>query len=183
MNAEVNRPDRDRNELDEQVGGSDDEHADDDQPVDELSALQAKADENWDLYLRATAELDNVQKRAARDIEHAHKFAIERFAQDLLAVADSLEMALAASGEASVDSLVEGNVATQKLLYSVLQRFGVEQVDPEGEPFDPNLHEAMTTQPSAVAEPGTILTVFQKGYLLNGRLLRPARVVVAADDR
>lgn len=147
---------------------------------DPLVELQAKADENWDKYLRAAAELENVRKRAARDVENAHKFALERFAADLLTVCDSLEMALAAD-EASADSLKAGSEATMKQLTSVLQRFGVEELNPEGEPFDPAVHEAMTMQPSDEQEPGSVLTVFQKGYALNGRLLRPARVVVAAE--
>ena len=90
-------------------------------------------------------------------------------------------MALQAEGEPSVESLKEGSEATLKLLTSTLQRFGVEELDPHGEPFDPNQHEAMTMQPSADVEPGSVVTVFQKGYALNGRLLRPARVVVAAE--
>ena len=90
-------------------------------------------------------------------------------------------MALAAEGTPSVESLQEGSEATLKLLETVMQRFGIEQLDPQGEPFDPNLHEAMTMQPSEGAEPGSVITVFQKGYALNGRLLRPARVVVAAE--
>lgn len=143
--------------------------------------LQAKVDENWDKYLRAAAELENVRKRAARDVEHAHKFALERFASELLAVLDSLEMGLAAGEAADVESLLEGKEATLKQLRTVMERFGVEEVEPLGEPFDPELHEAMTVQPSPDAEPGSVLTVFQKGYTLNGRLLRPARVVVAAD--
>ncbi|MDH4073604.1 MAG: nucleotide exchange factor GrpE [Gammaproteobacteria bacterium] len=146
-----------------------------------LSELKAKADENWDRYVRASAELENVRKRAVRDVENAHKFALERFAADLLAVCDSLEMALAAGSEAGVESYREGTEATLKLMGSVLQRYGIEEVDPQGEPFDPTQHEAMTLQPSAEAEPGSVLTVFQKGYALNGRLLRPARVVVAAE--
>jgi len=177
MNTEPER-------ADEDVAASEtDEAAVDDTAAasDELAGLQAKADENWDRYLRTAAELENVRKRAARDVEHAHKFALERFASDLLAVCDSLEMALIADGEPSVESLKEGSEATLKLLISTLQRFGIEELDPEGEPFDPNLHEAMTMQPSADVEPGSVVTVFQKGYALNGRLLRPARVVVAAE--
>lgn len=144
-------------------------------------ALQAKVDENWDKYLRAAAELENVRKRTARDIENAHKFALERFATELLAVRDSLEMGLSTADKSDAGSLVEGSEATLKLLASTMERFGVEEVDPEGEPFDPSRHEAMTTQPSTEVEPGTVITVYQKGYLLNGRLLRPARVVVAAE--
>ena len=142
--------------------------------------LQAKVDENWEKYLRAAADLENVRKRAARDVENAHKFALERFANELLAVRDSLEMGLAAGEDADVESLRQGKEATLQQLTSIMARFGVEEVDPQGEPFDPAMHEAMTIQPSADVEPGSVLTVFQKGYALNGRLLRPARVVVAA---
>jgi molecular chaperone GrpE len=149
--------------------------------ADLVAELQARVDENWDKYVRAVAELENVRKRASRDVENAHKFALERFATDLLAVSDSLEMALAADEDASVESFRQGTEATLKLLSTIMQRFGVEELDPLGEPFDPNLHEAMTMQPSDTAEPGSVLTVFQKGYTLNGRLLRPARVVVAAE--
>ncbi len=146
---------------------------------DPLADARAKADENWDKYVRMAAELENVRKRAARDVEKAHKFALERIAADLLEVRDSLEMAVSAGEESSFESLLAGNVTTLKLLTTVMQRYGVEDIDPLGEPFDPNCHEAMTMQPSADAEPDSILTVFQKGYALNGRLLRPARVVVA----
>jgi len=143
--------------------------------------LLAKVDENWEKYLRAAAELENVRKRAGRDVENARKFALERFASELLAVRDSLEMGLAAGEDADVESLRKGKEATLKLLTTVMERFGVEEVDPQGEPFDPTLHEAMTMQPSDELEPGSVLTVFQKGYALNGRLLRPARVVVVAE--
>lgn len=141
---------------------------------------QAKAEENWNRYLRAAAETENVRKRAARDVENARKYALEGFGRDLLDVRDSLEMGLAAADGAETDSLREGSEATLKLLATVMERFGIEQVDPLGEPFDPELHEAMTMQPSADAEPNSVLAVIQKGYVLNGRLLRPARVVVAA---
>ncbi len=150
-------------------------------PESVVAALQAKADENWQKYLRAAAELENVRKRAARDVENAHKFALERLAVELLAVRDSLEMGLAAGDDADVESLRQGKEATLKQLVTIMERFGVEELDPQGEPFDPGLHEAMTMQPSADLEPGSVLTVIQKGYALNGRLLRPARVVVAAE--
>ena len=145
------------------------------------AALQVKADENWQKYLRAAAELENVRKRAARDVENAHKFALERLAVELLAVRDSLEMGLAAGDDADVESLRQGKEATLKQLVTIMERFGVEELDPQGEPFDPALHEAMTMQASADLEPGSVLTVIQKGYALNGRLLRPARVVVVAE--
>ena len=143
--------------------------------------LKALADENFDKYLRAAAELENVRKRATRDVENAHRFALERFCSELLAVKDSLEMGLAAADKADAQSLLEGKKATLKLLTATMERFGVVELNPEGEPFDPQEHEAMTMQPSADVEPGSVLTVFQKGYALNGRLLRPARVVVASD--
>lgn len=146
----------------------------------DVAALQAKADENWERYLRASAETENVRKRAGRDVENAHKFALERFGKELLAVKDTLEMGLAVEG-ASAESLLEGSNATLKLLGSTLERFGIVEVDPEGEPFDPEFHEAISVQPSDNVEPGSVVTVVQKGYTLNGRLLRPAMVIVAAE--
>ena len=150
-------------------------------PESALTEAQAKADENWNLYLRAAAELDNVRKRAARDVENAHKFALESFGRELLAVVDSLEMGLAAADNADADALREGSEATCKLLKTTLERFGISEVDPEGEPFDPELHEAISMMPSPNTEPGSVAQVIQKGYALNGRLLRPARVIVAAE--
>ena len=153
---------------------------------DPIAVLQAKADENWENYLRAAAELENVRKRAARDVDNARKYAIERFGAELLGVRDSLELGLQSDANADAGQIKAGSEATLKLLTTTMERFGVVEIDPQGEPFDPDLHEAMTMQPSAEVEPGTVLTVFQKGYTLNGRLLRPARVVVAeqpADDQ
>ena len=144
-----------------------------------IAELSAKADENWDRYLRTAAELENVRKRATRDVENARRFALERFAGELLNVRDSLELGLATGSEASVEALMAGSTATLKLLNSTMEQFGVVELDPHGEPFDPEFHEAMTMQPSADVEPGSVLAVYQKGYTLNGRLLRPARVVVA----
>ena len=146
-----------------------------------LAELKALADENWDRYLRAAAELENVRKRASRDVEKAHKFALERFCSELLAVKDSLEIGLATADKADVQSLLAGKEATLKLLTTTMERFGVVELNPEGEPFDPQEHEAISMQPSSDVEPGSVLTVFQKGYALNGRLLRPARVVVASE--
>ena len=179
MNGQPDRPDT---ESDEE--NIDAEQAAAETPVDAaptLESLQAKADENWDRYLRAMAEADNIRKRASRDIEHAHKFALENFSKDLLAVKDSLEMGLAAADTADAESLLAGSEATLKLLAGSLERFGISEIDPEGEPFDPERHEAMTMQPSAEVEPGSVLTVIQKGYVLNGRLFRPARVIVASE--
>ena len=151
-------------------------------PQSPLDALQAKADENWDRYLRAVAELENVRKRAAKDVENSRKFALERFARELLTVKDSFEMGLAAAEGETVDSLLEGSAATLKLLSNTLQQFGIVELNPEGEPFDPEFHEAISMQPSTDVEPGSVVTVVQKGYTLNGRLLRPAMVIVAAEQ-
>ena len=187
MNGPSERPEADTADdavsaaANEQAAEEGDESAAKMDPESVEEALQAKADENWQKYLRAAAELENVRKRAARDVENAHKFALERLAVELLAVRDSLEMGLAAGDDADVESLRQGKEATLKQLVTIMERFGVEELDPQGEPFDPALHEAMTMQASADLEPGSVLTVIQKGYALNGRLLRPARVVVVAE--
>ena len=151
--------------------------------VDPLAEAIAKADDNWNKYLRVVAELDNFRKRSARDVEKARLFGVERLAGALLEVADSLEMALEVGDQATVASLLEGNEATLKLLQTVLEKHGIEPVYPEGEPFDPEFHEAMSTVESATAEPDSVVTVVQRGYQLNGRLLRPARVIVARAPR
>jgi molecular chaperone GrpE len=177
-------PDAPRSDAEEAVQAALDAAADAEAAdSDPRSELQAKADEHWNKYLRAVAELDNVRKRAARDVDNARKFALERFSGDLLAVRDSLEMGLAAGDNADAADLRSGGEATLKLLATTMERYGVEEIDPQGEPFDPQFHEAMTMQPSRDVEPGTVLTVFQKGYVLNGRLLRPARVVVAQEPQ
>lgn len=151
------------------------------EPADELSEALARADENWNKYLRLAADMENLRKRAARDTENARKYGVERLASELLVAVDSLEMGLEAGSGASVESLLEGKAATLKLLLGAMEKFDISVIDPEGEPFDPQLHEAMTVQPSDTAEPGSVLVVIQKGYQLNGRLLRPARVVVASE--
>lgn len=144
-----------------------------------LAEAERKAEENWNNYLRLAAELDNVRKRAQRDLEQAYKYALEKFVVELLPVKDSLEMGLGAAGDEAAAGLREGVEMTLKLLADVLAKHGVTEVDPGGETFNPEFHEAMATQPSDEAAPDTVLTVIQKGYLLNGRLLRPARVIVA----
>ena len=149
--------------------------------ADALAAARAEAEDNWSKYLRIVAELDNVRKRSARELEKARNFGVEGLAAELLTVADSLEMALSAGDNAPAETLLEGDRNTLKQLKSVLEKHGVTELFPEGEPFDPELHEAMTAQPSETAEPNTVLTVVQRGYQLNGRLLRPARVIVAKE--
>jgi molecular chaperone GrpE len=145
----------------------------------ELAAAQAALEESQNNYLRLAAELDNVRKRNARELEKARNFGVEGLAGELLSVADSLEMALATGVDAPSETLLEGGRNTLKQLQSVMEKYGITELYPEGEPFDPELHEAMTMQPSDTAEPDTVLTVVQRGYQLNGRLLRPARVIVA----
>jgi molecular chaperone GrpE len=180
MSAERKRPEVDDETVDAAPETSEQEAPEEAGELT-LEALQAKADENWNLYLRAAAELENVRKRATRDVENAHKFALENFGRDLLTVVDSLEMGLAAADNADAQALREGSEATCKLLKTTLERFGISEVNPEGEPFDPELHEAMSMMPAPNVEPGSVAQVIQKGYALNGRLLRPARVIVAAE--
>jgi molecular chaperone GrpE len=184
MNGQPDRPadDAEQAEVTEQADAAEPEMGADssDDPEARIATLQAKADENWDRYLRAAAETENVRKRAVRDVEHARKYALEAFSKEVLAVRDSFELGLEAADSADAASLAEGSKATLKLLITTLERFGINEVDPLGEPFDPELHQAISVQPSAEAEPGSVLIVVQKGYSLNGRLLRPAMVVVSA---
>lgn len=131
--------------------------------------------------LRAQAEIQNVRRRAERDVESAHKFALEKFAADLLSVADSLERGLATldAGDDALKPAREGLELTLKVLLDVFARYNLEQVDPQGQPFNPEHHEAMTMVAVPDAEPNSVIDVLEKGYLLNGRLIRPARVVVS----
>jgi molecular chaperone GrpE len=145
----------------------------------ELAEAQGLAAQHRDQLLRAAAELDNIRKRAARDIEQAHRYALEKIAQELLPVRDSLELAAASAATADAASLAAGQQATLKLLARTFEKFAINVIEPTGEPFDPQRHEAMVAQVSATAEPDSVLQVVQKGYELNGRLLRPARVIVA----
>jgi molecular chaperone GrpE len=144
-----------------------------------LADAEAKAQENWNNYLRAVAELENFRKRVARDLENAHKFGLEKFAAELLEVRDSLELGLEAGDKADARSLLAGKEATLRLLTKAFEKQGIAEINPVGAPFDPQLHEAIAMQESATAEPNAVLQVVQKGYQLNGRLLRPARVIVA----
>ena len=150
----------------------------------ELTAARAQAaSQQRDLTLRAAAELENLRKRTARDVEQAHKFALDKFALELLPVRDSLERAVASGATADTATLVAGQEATLKLLARAFDRFSLQVIDPLGAPFDPERHEAMAMQPSTTAEPGSVLQVVQPGYALNGRLLRPARVIVASEPQ
>jgi molecular chaperone GrpE len=145
-----------------------------------LTEAEERAKNHWDQYLRAVADLDNVRKRAQRDIEAANRWGLEKFAQELLPVWDSLELAVQNAGKAAdVRTLVQGQEATLQLLSKALKKIGVAPIVPQGEPFDPARHEAMMAQESATAEPNSVLQVVQSGYELNGRVLRPARVIVS----
>jgi molecular chaperone GrpE len=146
----------------------------------QLAAAQAKANENWEVALREKAEADNVRRRAERDVTNAHKYAIERFAEDLLPVLDSLDKGLELQVEGDqVDAMREGMSMTRDMLVKVLEKNGVERVEPLNQPFNPEFHEAMVMQESSEHEPNHVMAVFQPGYMLNGRLVRPARVVVS----
>lgn len=147
----------------------------------ELEALRREADEHRDLYLRAVAELDNFRKRTAREIEAARKFGAERLALAILPVRDSLEAGLAATEKAGQTALLEGQQATLRLLDEALRANGIQEIDPRGQPFDPNKHEALSVV-SADAPPNTVVEVVQKGYELNERLLRAAKVLVAKGE-
>lgn len=153
------------------------------EPAEELrqavANAEARAEEQRNLYLRAVAELDNFRKRALRDVEQAHKYGLERFAQDLLPVIDSMSAGIATVQSAGDRTLIDGQLATLKLLQAALLKHGIVEIDPAGERFNPDLHEAIAVQEAQGAEANTILQVVQKGYQLNGRLLRPARVIVA----
>jgi molecular chaperone GrpE len=145
-----------------------------------LGEAEERSRNHWDQYMRALADLENVRKRAQRDIEAANRYGLEKFAAELLPVHDSLELAVQnAEKAADVSSLVQGQAATLKLLAKALEKIGVAVINPQGEPFDPARHEAMLAQESRTAEPNSVLQVVQPGYELNGRLLRPARVIVS----
>ncbi|MGH8207617.1 MAG: nucleotide exchange factor GrpE [Steroidobacteraceae bacterium] len=145
----------------------------------ELAVMEDNVRTQRELYLRAAAEIDNVRKRAQRDIEQAHRYGIEGFAAELLAVRDSLELGVRNGASADAATLLAGQEATLKLLDRAFEKFSIRQLDPIGERFDPNQHEAMLMQEAVGAEPNSVLQVVQAGYELNGRLLRPARVIVA----
>jgi molecular chaperone GrpE len=148
-----------------------------------LDAARAETEQSRDRALRAHAEVDNMRRRAQRDVENAHKFALERFANELLPVVDSLEHAVEAAraggGDGATSAIADGVALSLKLFLDTLARADLVQLDPVGEPFSPKLHQAVSMVESASAEPGSILQVLQKGYTLNGRLVRPAMVIVA----
>ena len=149
-----------------------------------LEAAQVDLAEARDAALRAQAEVENIRRRTARDVENAHKYALERFAGDLLPVVDNLERAVESAEEAIVEhaaaeAIAEGVKLSLKLFLDTLEKSGVVQLDPLGEPFDPQFHEAISMVENPDVEPGTVTLVVQKGYTLNGRLIRAAMVMVS----
>lgn len=147
----------------------------------ELEQANQKAQENWDKVLRIQAEMENLKRRTQKDLDDARKYAIERFAKELITVVDSLELGLQAitGDNPEVQKFREGSELTLKQFEAAFAKVNIEAVNPLGQPFNPEHHQAMAMQPSAEVVPNSVLTVFQKGYLLNGRLLRPAMVIVA----
>ena len=146
-----------------------------------LEQARAKADEHYEQMMRAHAELENLKRRHERDLENAHKYALDKFVAELLGVWDSLELGHNAAQDetADVQKLREGTGLTLKMLGDAMSKFGVEQLDPIEQPFNPELHQAMSMQPRADVPANTVVAVVQKGYRLNGRLVRPAMVMVS----
>lgn len=152
----------------------------------ELAEMEQKANEHKEAMLRAKADLENMQRRVEKEIANAHKYGLEKFAGDLLAVVDSLEQglntcreSLAKTGDTLLNSVGNGMEMTINILLSVFKKFGIEQINPLGEDFNHDFHEAISTLESADAKPNSVIQVLQKGYTLNGRLMRPALVIVA----
>lgn len=147
----------------------------------QLKQTEKKAEENWDKAVRTQAAMENLKRRTQKDLENAHKYGLEKFAKELLSVIDSLELGIQAStsDDPEVIALRQGSELTIKQFEAVFAKFNIEALDPIGEAFNPELHQAMTMQPNTDVEPNTVLNVFQKGYILNGRLIRPAMVVVS----
>ncbi len=149
-----------------------------------LQDAQAKADEHWNQLLMARADLSNAQRRAERELANAHKYGVEKLALELIPVKDSMELGMAAVAEGDDQDegsakIREGMELTLQMFSGVLDKFGIEEVNPQGEKFNPEFHQAMSSQETADFEPNTVMTVFQKGYVLNDRLIRPAMVVVS----
>ena len=147
---------------------------------EQLEKLQEQSQVSLDKVVRAQAEMENLRKRAARDIENAHKYALEKFTNELLPIIDSLELGLSASAKAkNLDDLCKGMELTLEMFVTVMEKFGITMIEPKGEKFNPELHDAVSMQDTDDSNSGIIIEVMQKGYALNGRLIRPAMVVVA----
>ncbi|USE37921.1 nucleotide exchange factor GrpE [Endozoicomonas sp. SCSIO W0465] len=157
------------------------EKQDNDDNARRIEELEAQLAQAKDQTLRAHAEAMNTKRRAEQDVEKAHKFALEKFVNELIPVVESLEKGIesAEQGEGQHETMLEGMRLTHKQLLDALAKFNVEQVNPEGQPFDPNFHQAISMVPNPDMEPNTVMNVFQKGYTLHGRVIRPAMVVVS----
>lgn len=142
----------------------------------ELEEAKAKADDNWDKFMRLQAEMDNLRRRNDKQVDDAHKYAVKKFAESLLPVVDSLEIGMTAEGD--VEKIREGMELTLKVLMDTMNKNNVEVVDPAGEVFNPDFHQAISMQPSDEHKDNEVVSVMQKGYTLNGRLIRPAMVMV-----
>lgn len=171
-------------ELDDAAASEAPDAADAADPEDsaerEIEGLKAALNEQHEAHLRAVAEAENIRRRSQREISEAYGRGQRQIARELLAPIDSLELGLSSAKGATAESLLEGQQATLRLLLKALEQFGVEPVDPQGEPFDPERHEAVSMQPSDSVDADCVIAVMQKGYLMQGRLLRPARVVVSS---
>ncbi len=152
-----------------------------DQLKQQVEELKAKADENWNLYLRSQADIENVRKRATKDVESAHKYAIDKFVAELLPIKESMDLGYAASHEddADIAKIKEGTELTLKMFSSMFDKFKIVEVNPVGEKFNPAFHEAISMLPSPEFEANIVMNVVQKGYLLNERVVKPALVVVS----
>jgi molecular chaperone GrpE len=171
----------DEQNLDAQAQDQTNEAASGEELVTRVQVLEEQLATAQDQALRVAADLQNIRRRAEQDVEKAHKFALEKFAGDLLPIIDSLERGLDLSNpdDESIRPMREGIELTLKMFQDTLKRFQLEAIDPHGQPFNAEMHQAMAMQESADVEPNSVLKVFQKGYQLNGRLLRPAMVVVS----
>ena len=168
-------------EAEEEAATASPEEQSVEQLVKQLEAARAKADEHWDQLVRTQAQMDNLSKRHQRELENAHKYGLDKFVGELLGVWDSLELGHAAAQDENVDvtRLLEGTELTLKMMSDAMSKLGVEQVDPMNQPFNPELHQAMSMQPRDDVPANTVVAVVQKGYTLNGRLVRPAMVMVS----
>ena len=182
---ELERQEKIDNEFDAEVAAENSENMES-KEVDveflqgQLEKLQEQSKVSLDKVVRAQAEMENLRKRAARDVENAHKYALEKFTNELLPIMDSLELGLSASVKAkNLDDLCKGMELTLEMFNTVMEKFGITMIEPKGEKFNPELHDAVSMQETDDSNSGIIIEVMQKGYTLNGRLIRPAMVVVA----
>ena len=184
--AEATASQQDQQEQNEELDQAAEEEAllkAEEELTEQIKQAEQKAEENWELLLRTRAEMDNLRRRTEKDLENAHKFALEKFVSELLPILDSMEMGMAVdengNPEDTVKALKEGIEMTVNMMKKAFEKFNIKVIDPLNEKFDPELHQAMSMQPSDEVEPNTVIAVMQKGYTLNDRLVRPAMVMVS----